>query len=500
MSWRGPRSGAAEAAFADRRHAGRELGARILALDAEDRGLLRGSGDRSSSGAHPGAGEGAGFTAGEDARPIAADSSGPVVLALPRGGVPVGFEVAAALHAPLDVLVARKIGAPGNPELGMGAVAEGGVRVLSEEVLRGLLVSQEELEHSAAKAEAELRARAELYRAGRAPAALQGRTAIVIDDGLATGGTARAAIRAARAMGAGQVLLATPVGARSTVQELRQEADEVICLLEPEPMWAIGMWYRDFSQVPDEEVLALLRSAKERVETQAHTPTSAAAAGASPATPARAQASIPYEGGLATIGDLTLPSPCKSLVLFAHGSGSSRTSPRNRQVAAALNAQSIATLLFDLLTPEEELRRTNVFDVPLLASRLIQATEWAQTQPQLASLPIGYFGASTGAAAALWAAADLRGRIGAVVSRGGRPDLASSRLAEVDAPTLLIVGGADTVVLDLNSQALQQLRSPSKLEVVPGATHLFEEPGALQEVSRLAAGWFGEHLRAAGEG
>jgi putative phosphoribosyl transferase len=493
VSWCGPRGGAAEAAFADRRHAGRELATRILAFDAEDRGLLRGAGER------PGAGEDAGPTAGEGAHPTAAERPGPVVLALPRGGVPVGFEVAAALNAPLDVLVARKIGAPGNPELGVGAVAEGGVRVLSGELLRGLLVSQEELEHSAAKAEAELRARVELYRAGRAPVALQGRTAIVIDDGLATGGTARAAIRAARAIGAGQVLLATPVGAPSTVRELREEADEVICLLEPEPMWAIGMWYRDFSQVPDEEVLALLRSAQERVETEAQTPASTAATGASPETPARAQVSILYESPPSTIGDLTLPSPCGCLVLFAHGSGSSRTSPRNRQVAAALNSRGVATLLFDLLTPEEELRRINVFDVPLLASRLRQATEWTHTQPQLASLPIGYFGASTGAAAALWAAADLRGQIGAVVSRGGRPDLASPRLAEVDAPTLLIVGGADTVVLDLNSQALRQLHSPSRLEVVPGATHLFEEPGALQEVSRLAAEWFGEHLRGAGD-
>ena len=182
----------------------------------------------------------------------------PVVLGLPRGGVPVAFEVAAALRTPLDVLVARKIGAPGNQELGIGAVAEGGVRVLSEEAIRSLLVGEDELEQATSRVAEEVAERVRRYRAERSPIALEGRTAIVVDDGLATGGTARAALRAARSRGAQRVVLAVPVGAPATVAALGGEAEEVMCLLEPDPLWAIGLWYEDFAQVPDEEVRELL--------------------------------------------------------------------------------------------------------------------------------------------------------------------------------------------------------------------------------------------------
>ena len=180
--------------------------------------------------------------------------------------------------------------------------------------------------------------------------------------------------------------------------------------------------------------------------------------------------------------------------MFAHGSGSSRHSPRNRQVARALNERGLATLLLDLLTVEEELDRANVFDIGLLAERLVAATRWARAEPPLAELRVGYFGASTGAGAALSAAAELGDEIGAVVSRGGRPDLAAARLAEVRAPVLLIVGGHDEIVIELNREARSLLRAPSELAIVPGATHLFEEPGALEEVSRLAGEWFERHL------
>jgi pimeloyl-ACP methyl ester carboxylesterase len=196
-------------------------------------------------------------------------------------------------------------------------------------------------------------------------------------------------------------------------------------------------------------------------------------------------------GGTATVGDLVVPDAPRGLVLFAHGSGSSRRSPRNRQVAQALDRRSLATLLLDLLTEAEERDRTNVFDIELLAARLIAATRWAQAA---AELPIGYFGASTGAAAALSAAAELGPRIGAVVSRGGRPDLAGDRLPAVTAPTLLIVGGRDEVVLELNRKAEELLGAYSELAVVPGATHLFEEPGALEQVAALAGGWFERYL------
>jgi putative phosphoribosyl transferase len=193
-------------------------------------------------------------------------------------------------------------------------------------------------------------------------------------------------------------------------------------------------------------------------------------------------------------GDLTVPTDAAGLVVFAHGSGSSRKSKRNRQVAAGLNERSFATLLLDLLTVEEELDRANVFDIELLSRRLVAATRWAGDQDDTGALPVGYFGASTGAAAALCAAAELGESIRAVVSRGGRPDMAGECLERVTAPTLLIVGGADRTVIALNEQAAARLRAPHRMEIVPGATHLFEEPGALERVAELAADWFAQYL------
>jgi putative phosphoribosyl transferase len=196
-------------------------------------------------------------------------------------------------------------------------------------------------------------------------------------------------------------------------------------------------------------------------------------------------------------GLIGVPAAAKGIVLFAHGSGSGRLSPRNTYVAQALRDSGLATLLFDLLTVEEAEDRRNVFDIPLLARRLALAAAWVRQDPETARLKIGYFGASTGAAAALVAAASEGGNIAAVVSRGGRPDLAGSALAAVEAPTLLIVGGADDVVLSLNRAALAQLRCEKHLAVVPGATHLFEEPGALEAVVEHARRWFLTHLSGA---
>ena len=197
--------------------------------------------------------------------------------------------------------------------------------------------------------------------------------------------------------------------------------------------------------------------------------------------------------GVLLQGTLTLPPYLAGIVLFAHGSGSSRFSRRNRLVANTLVAANIGTLLFDLLSEGEEAVRSNVFDVELLAGRLREATNWIAAYPATADLHIGYFGASTGAAAALVAAAD-DARVRAIVSRGGRPDLAGEFLARVTAPTLLIVGGADHQVKALNRAAFEQLAGIKRLEIVPGATHLFEEPGTLESVAALARLWFLEHL------
>ncbi len=197
-------------------------------------------------------------------------------------------------------------------------------------------------------------------------------------------------------------------------------------------------------------------------------------------------------------GNLTIPENAMALVLFAHGSGSSRHSPRNQFVARTLNRAGLGTLLFDLLTPEEEAldihTREHRFNIDLLAERLVHATKWAREQEETRDLNIGYFGSSTGGAAALVAAAELPQDVGAVVSRGGRPDLAGNALPKVQAPTLLIVGGNDDVVIELNEMARDQMRCEVKLEIIPGATHLFEEPGALEQVAKLAGDWFSLHL------
>jgi putative phosphoribosyl transferase len=406
----------------------------------------------------------------------------PVVVGIARGGVPVAAEVARALDAPLDIAVVRKIGAPQNPEYAIGALAEGGVHVLSTGTVRAVGLSEAELQALVARAEGELSERLRRYRGARTPTELTGRTVILVDDGLATGRSALAAVRSLRKRGASRVILAVPVAAPESVHALRDEADEVVCVEMPDDLWAIGFWYEDFRPTTDEEVAALLA---EGAEIPRRPP--------GVQDEASRQLTIPIRPDLSLSGDLTVPPGARGIVAFAHGSGSSRLSPRNRAVAQTLVDAGFATLLFDLLTPQEEIDRANVFDIPLLASRLVGASAWVHERSEVGHLPLGYFGASTGAAAALSAAAELGDGVGAVVSRGGRPDLAL-KLSAVRAPTLLIVGGADYQVLELNREAQQQLRCASELAVVPGATHLFEEPGALEQVSRLAIDWLDRHL------
>jgi predicted phosphoribosyltransferase/dienelactone hydrolase len=387
----------------------------------------------------------------------------PLILALPRGGVPIAFELAQALNAPLDVLIVRKIGAPDAQEFGIGAMAEDGSYWLNEEIVKSYGFRREDIDAVIEKERAELARRVRLYRGERSPLDFRGREIIVVDDGLATGVSATAACRYLRKNGAKRIIFAAPTCASDSVKKLSAEVDEVFCLQSPTEFYAVGQWYEDFSPTSDEEVLALLRQARSPV--------------------------IVDVEGARLPGDLHVPDSPIGLVLFAHGSGSSRKSPRNVQVAKYLNRHGIATLLFDLLTPSESFDRSNVFDIPLLASRLVGATHWAQARPELAKLPFGFFGASTGGAAALWAAADLGKDIAAIVSRGGRPDLAKPRFQEVNCPALLIVGGEDTGVIELNEEALAELPT-AEMITVPGATHLFEEAGTLEIVCEEAANWF----------
>jgi predicted phosphoribosyltransferase/dienelactone hydrolase len=428
-------------------------------------------------------------------QPTIERGAGTVVVGLPRGGIPVAYEIARALGAPLDVILVRKVGLPAQPELAMGAIGEDGVRVVNEDVIRAERVSERQFAGVEALERAELGRRAERYRADHPRVPLTGKTAIVVDDGIATGSTARAACQVARAHGAARVVLAVPLAPQASIDALSSVADEVVCAEVPEPFLAIGQWYADFAQTGDAEVVDLLQRADKGQGADDRAPTE--------------RDVIVLAGTVPLPGRLTVPAGARGVVVFAHGTGSSRSSPRNMFVAGALHVVGLGSLLFDLLTPDEETDRANVFDIGLLASRLSAATSWLRGQPGLERVPIGYFGASTGAAAALRAAAGPaadsaaqpgsaphHGEISAVVSRGGRPDLAGASLGAVRAPTLLLVGGLDDRVLELNQAAQVQLPGESQLVVIPGAGHLFAEPGTLEQVASLARDWFAHYLRA----
>ena len=400
-----------------------------------------------------------------------------VVLGLPRGGVPVAYEVAKQLGAALDVLVVRKLGVPFQPELGMGAIGEDGIRLINPSIVRSTGLQDRDIDEVEARERAELSRRVRRFRGDRHSVSLTGRTVIVVDDGLATGFTARVGCQVARGRGASRVILAVPVAGADALAGATEFADEVVCLAAPRRFMAIGQFYDDFGQTSDAEVVSLLKRAADDLRGR------------------DAEVEV-IVGTYRLPGRLMIPRDASGVVLFAHGSGSSRHSPRNRFVAEQLNAAGIGTLLFDLLVPPEDSDRANVFDIPLLAGRLADATRWIRREPAAAGLWIGYFGASTGAAAALWAACEPDLNVTAVVSRGGRPDLATGRLPLVRAPTLLIVGGRDRVVLDLNRQAKAAMRTECDLRIVPGATHLFEESGTLQTAAEYARDWFLTHARA----
>lgn len=406
-----------------------------------------------------------------------------VVLGLPRGGVPVAAIVAEGLGVPLDVVVVRKLGLPFQPEVAMGAIGEGGTRIVNTDLVGRSGVSIAELSEVERRERAALDRRVEMLRRGAQPRSLEGRTAIVVDDGVATGSTAEVACRVARSRGAHRVVLAVPVGPKDAAAHV-PSADQVVCATTPFGFHAVGQAYDDFSPTSEEQVILLLDAARRRVAGEPWRPLRSIGA---------ASVEIPHRE-LVLAADLNVPEAPTGFVVFAHGSGSSRRSPRNRLVAEVLHRAGLGTLLLDLLLPREEADRSNVFDIPLLGSRLASAVTWLREQPGAAALPIGYFGASTGGGAALWAAAEPGADIAAVVSRGGRPDLAGERLDAVRAATLLIVGGDDHRVIELNRWAKARITAPCELAIVPGATHLFEEEGALAEVAILARDWFSRHL------
>ena len=404
----------------------------------------------------------------------------PVVYALPRGGVPVGLEIARALQAPLDLIMVRKIGAPGAPEVALGAIVDGEKpgEIINPQIRTASGASDIYLARAREREALELQRRRTLYLGNRARVEPKGRTAIVVDDGLATGASAKAALSALKGQGATQVILAVPVAPEECLLEMRDYADLVVCLHPARSFRSVGLFYRDFHQLTDEETIGLLRQGWAELDESGPTANTR-------------QIKVPPRG---LVGDLSVPADPRGMVLFAHGSGSSRLSPRNTAVAEKLNKAGFATLLLDLLTADEAADRRNIFDIHLLAERLLEAAIWIGAEPDISDLALGLFGASTGAAAAMLASAELSDRVSAVVSRGGRPDLAEPYLAKARAPTLLIVGGDDEQVLALNRKALAAMTCEKLLRIVPGATHLFEEAGALETVTEMATSWFEHYL------
>jgi putative phosphoribosyl transferase len=426
-----------------------------------------------------------------------------IVLGLPRGGVPVAYEVARSLGAPLDVFLVRKLGAPGQEELAMGAIASGDVVVINDEVVQALDISPGVVREEVESERRELGRREAIYRGGRPPLDVCGKIVILIDDGLATGSTMRAAIQALRRQHPERIVVAVPIGAASTCAEFERIADECICAVTPEHFRAVGLWYEDFAQIDDNEVCELLErecAPESHAVGPARMKKSASApAGESDTRATRAPAVRDRDVTIAAAdrrvrGSLNLPEGAAAAVVFAHGSGSGRLSPRNQYVASVLQDAGLGTLLIDLLEEREADDRAKVFDIELLAGRLQSAVDWLAKEPVTAKLRLGYFGASTGAAAALLAAARAPECVDAIVSRGGRPDLARDALPRVTAPTRLIVGGNDEVVVGLNREAFDLLNCPRQLDIIPGASHLFPEPGALPAVARLAEEWFLRYL------
>lgn len=408
----------------------------------------------------------------------------PLVLALPRGGLPVALPVAEALDAELDVLVVRKLGVPGNPEFAMGAVGEDSVVVIDHATRRRLHLTPDEVDLVAARERAEVDRRVHAYRGGSRRLGLTGRNVIIVDDGLATGSTAEAGVRVARCLGAAHVTLAVPVGSREAVDRLSAMVDEVVCLQTPSPFRAVGQHYASFDQLSDDQVVAILRQ-RPRGDTRVD----------QVRPDIDADVLIPF-GTQPLDAHLAVPPDARGIVVFVHGTGSDRHSPRNQSVAKVLQSAGFGTLLFDLMTDDERAVAGDSLGVEDAAARLLHVTDWLRARPEVDGLPMGCFGSSSGAAAALVAAAERPQTFRAVVSRGGRPDLAARWLPRVTAPTLLIVGGHDHAVLDLNRQAQRQLGGISLLEVVKGAGHLFAEAGTLPQAAALARAWFLRHLSA----
>lgn len=416
-----------------------------------------------------------------------------LVLALPRGGVPVAFEIAQSLQAALDVFLVRKLGVPGHEELAMGAISSGGDRVLNREIIEALQLSEAVVERVTQREQQEMSRRESAYRRNRPSLQIQGKTVILVDDGLATGSTMLAAIRAVQKLKAAKIVIAVPVAPASTFESMEKLGDAMICLMTPEPFYGVGLWYEDFTQTTDEAVIKLLEKAEgwREIPEPAHSQDED--------LPGFHQVSIPA-GSVELSGKLLLhEGESKGIIMLVQGTGYPGQSPQHDHMAHKLYEAGFSTVRFDLLTRDEEaseLKSRHLrFDIPLLTRRLIQATDWVMHELATDDQPLGFFSSSTGTGAVLKAAASIGRPIKAIVSLSGRPDLAGESLSKVTAPTLLLMGGQDISIMDLNVCARSRMRPGLvRIEVVPQASHLFEEEGALERAANLTTRWFERHL------
>jgi len=413
-----------------------------------------------------------------------------IVLGLPRGGIPVARVVADALGAPLESLVARKLGVPGLREVAFGAIAEGRRKVVEDSVWWYLGLPRRVVAPIVDRERTELRRRSCLYRAGAPLPALRGRTVVLVDDGLASGTTLRAAALAVRRHRPVRVIAAVPVASAMHCDDVRATVDALVTVATPDPFETVSAWYDDFTPVSDAQVLRLLGRS------------SAARPGMSDVGPDATdeqEITIPVGsdrvGGPGRLtGDLGLPNGRPAgLVILAHGGGSSRNSYRNRYLAGRLRQGGWATMRVDLLLEheqaEDDVTGDARFDIGRIAGRLRRATEWAARTRAPGAERLVLFGASTGAAAALVVAAARPDLVSGVASRGGRVDLAGPSLPAVRAPVLMIVGGADTDTLQRSRVSAPRLAGRTRLDVIRGAGHTFEEPGALGAVGEHVVHW-----------
>jgi putative phosphoribosyl transferase len=407
----------------------------------------------------------------------------PIVLGLPRGGVPVAAEVARLLGAPLDVIGVRKIGAPQQPELAIGAIGENDARFIDWSLAAQFDCDESELTPRVHEAQAQLHDRMAHIRAAVTVLDVRDRCVLIVDDGMATGSTMQAALQVVRARGAGEVVVATPVASAQAIDRCASLCDAVVVLSTPTDFGAVGSWYEHFSQTSDGEVIAALLASRRKMN------------GVHPQgslfehpTVVEQEVHIATTGPRSLQAIVAIPETAHAAIVFAHGAGSNRFSPRNAYVAKRLNDAGYATIRPDLLTPDETLEHEKGFAFIELAARLDAVVTWIQRQPALAGIPVIAYGASTGAAVAMLCASRNRA-IRGVISRGGRADLVASVADQITVPCLFMTGERDDVVAELNQELVRMLGARATTVTIPRAGHLFEEPGALDAVVTATTDW-----------